>query len=164
MTKKKFAPVLFILASTILLAGCTSTPPLVLSEPVGPAPRSVVAMERRGTLVVYSDWDHFATGDSDRYYREDYTLYWPDSTRTQRVQNHIGSLDEGPVLLRLPPGTYRVKTRAARYGTVIVTVVIEAERTTAIRLDGTMPKRAAASDASEVRLPNGQVVGWKASR
>jgi hypothetical protein len=164
MRPPKFTPVLFTLVSTLLLAGCASTPPLVLSEPVGPTPRAVAAQERRGTLVVHSDWDPFATGDPNRRYREDYVLYWPGEAKIRRVRNHIGSLDEGPVRLELPTGTYRVKTRAARYGTVIVSVVIEADQTTAIHLDGTAPKHAASLAAAHVRLPDGQIVGWKASR
>jgi hypothetical protein len=113
---------------------------------------------------VHSVRDVFANGDPDRSYREDYILYSPGDTKGRRVKNHHGPLDEGPVLLPLAPGTYRVKARAARYGTVMVNVVIEAERTTVVHLDGTTPSSGGKSSVFQVRLPNGEIVGWQAAR
>ncbi len=164
MKRFRLMPTLAVLVSSLLLIGCASTPPLTVTEPVGPTSRTAADRERRGTLVVYSDWDLFAPGDADRHYRQDYTLIWPGGTRTERVRNHLGWLDEGPVPVRLPPGTYCVKAWAARQGPVVLTVVIKADRATMVRLDGANPNLTDVADASVVRLPNGQVVGSKAAR
>ncbi len=160
------APVFgFVLLLPWLLTGCATTPPLVLAEPLGPAPLPAAATTGpRGALMVYSAWDPFPGGDPDYQYREDYVLHWPGDARVVRVRNHAGTFDPGPVTVNLPPGVYQIKARAARHGKVTATVVIEAGRVTSVWLDGTLPKDEAAAPADQVRLPGGQVVGWRATR
>ncbi len=153
-----------LLLLPLFLAGCATTPPLVMSGSVGPAPRVEAVSEKQGTLVVYSVWDIFPGGDSDYHYREDYVLSWPGDAHVRTVRNHAGTFEEGPVSVSLPPGRYQIRARAAGYGKVTANVVIEAGRTTIVWLDGTGPKDAVAPTAAQVRLPNGQMIGWRVTR
>ncbi len=151
-----------LFALALLLAGCATPSPYVVSERVGSELRTETASEPRGTLVVYSAWDIYPGGESDNRYREDYVLQWPEA-RVQKVRNHVGTFDEGPVAVSLPPGTYQVKARAIGHGRVTASVVIEAGRTTSLWLDGSMPKEATNSAAGLIRLPGGQIIGWKSA-
>lgn len=147
-----------------LLTGCVTTTALVISEPVGPEPRVEAGSRPRGTLVVYTAWDIYPGAEPDQRYREDYVLSWPGASRVEKVGNHAGTFDEGPVSVSLPPGAYQVKARAAGHGRVTATVVIEAGRTTTLWLDGSVPGHAGAAAADQVRLPGGPVLGWRAAR
>ena len=71
--------------------------------------------------------------------------------------------DEMPAVVSLPVGDYDVLADSEEYGRITVPVVIEAGVTTTLSLDGrsrfpAMPE----TDASLVRLPNGQPIGWRA--
>lgn len=163
MNPKAMAAVLFALVANPLLTGCASTTSLVLSEPVGPGPRSKAPLRPRGSPVVYSAWDIYPGTDSDHRYREDFVLRRPGEVRVQKVRNHVGTFDEGPVSVSLLPGVYQVEVRVSGHGRVSASLVIEAGRTTSLWLDGTMPKDAAAAAADQFRLPDGQIIGWKAA-
>lgn len=160
------------IAATILagwLAGCaTASAPLVLA-PVGPAPAASASGAATGTLVVYTPFDprpHFTDVDPDRQHHTDYTLQGPDGRLIRRVHNDTGTVLDGPVAVALPPGSYRVLAEANGWGEVVVPVIIAARRETCVHLEGggAAPRADQASPADLVRLPDGQVVGWAATR
>jgi len=64
----------------------------------------------------------------------------------------------------LQPGKYEVVARANGYGEVTVPVVVEAQRTTVLHLEGGAPwhPRPAFDPDNSVSLPDGRVIGWKA--
>lgn len=155
------APVL--LASLVLFGGCASSDSGIVRNPVGPSVTNPAGLA--GTLVVYSAFDNRAvsTGDVDRRRLSDYRIYSADGRLLQKVHNDSGIMWSGPKEVRLSPGNYRVAARANGFGLVTVPVLIAANRTTAVHLEGggSWPGRPATA-AEAVRLPDGQVVGWRA--
>lgn len=148
------------------LAGCTSTPqpPLALA-PIGPR-----QLQRepnpgpRGSLIVYSAFEYASSNsDSDQRRHTDYELRSADGALTQRISNRADTMGEEPAILKLTPGNYSITARAKSAKQVIVPLVIETDKTTCVRLDGSEPigsQRVAASEM--VRLPDGTPVGWRA--
>jgi hypothetical protein len=151
-----------------LAAGCAAAPPLVLHEPVGPAPR-VSSSNTAGRLVVYSATRVTIADQSEYPVHTGYTIYDPRGALIQRVDNTAGLFSKDPVAVSLPQGEYRVKALAVGSGYVVVPVVIVARQTTVVDLDGTaLPQgrdaTAAANDGGAwVRLPDGHVVGSQAA-
>ena len=63
--------------------------------------------------------------------------------------------------MTLPAGQYRITARANGYGYVTVPVVIAANRNTIVHLETDSPNSAAFNQTNAVRLPGGEIVGWK---
>jgi hypothetical protein len=72
---------------------------------------------------------------------------------------------QDPVAVGLPPGKYRVSARANGYGSVTVPVIIEPQQSTILHLEGggSWPNEPAFNQTNTVRLPDGQIIGWKAA-
>jgi hypothetical protein len=163
------AAALLCLAAVLgLAAGCAASVPLVLHDPVGPAPR-VSSSNIEGRLVVYSATRVTMADQSEYPVHTAYTIYGPRGAVIQRVDNTAGLFSKDPVAVSLPQGEYRVKALAVGSGYVVVPVVIVARQTTVVDLDGTaLPQGRDAAAASSVggpwvRLPDGHVVGSQAS-
>ena len=60
---------------------------------------------------------------------------------------------------------YRVVAQANGYGRVTIPVVIEAHQTTVLHLEGggSWPSEAEFNQTNAVRLPDGQIIGWKSA-
>jgi len=155
------------LAVVCVLAGtaCTSSQPTLALAPVGPRripPETEIGP--RGSLVVYSAFETVnAFSDAEQRRHSDYDLRSVGGELIQRVVNHEQSLGEDPAIVKLVPGRYSITARASNSRRVDVPVVIEAEKTTCVRLDGSEPIGSSRVAASEmVRLPDGTPVGWRA--
>jgi hypothetical protein len=156
------------LAFAAFFSGCTSFGSAPVLAPVGPAPVSVAAPADHGTLVVYSA---FKTGlpnpnlPDDIRQHSSYELRSETGTWLRAVANEQGFQGEDPAPVELPPGNYRVVARANGYGLVTVPVVIAASRVTTVHLEGgaSFASQGASSLGDSVRLPDGGVVGWKAT-
>jgi hypothetical protein len=112
--------------------------------------------------VVYSAWS--SLGDSVAH-RSRYTIRADDGKFSKEVVNHVDTFDEGPVRVSLAPGAYHLTARAQRYGSVLVPVVIQEGKTTYVHLDGAPHSDTGLSEGSDViKLPDGQIVGWSATR
>ena len=72
---------------------------------------------------------------------------------------------EGPKRVQLPVGTYRVVARANGYGVVTVPVIIRADQVTTVHLEGgpSWQNRSQLGQSNPVRLPDGEIAGWRAS-
>jgi hypothetical protein len=153
------------LLSAALLAGCASDRTGLVLAPVGPAPATLDAHGSNGTLLVFSAYEQGPEVDRPDYRREhsNYRLLSAEGGLLQTVQNDSGALAEGPKPVELPTGTYRVIARANGYGEVTVPVVIRPNEVTAVHLEGgvSLPKRKGGAPSALVRLPDGQVVGWR---
>lgn len=156
------------LSAAALLAGCTFAQRALVLGPVGPSVAQSQNIDSKGTLVVYSaldvhEPDMSGFGDVQRH--SDYKLFTEDGKLLQFVHNHPHHLDEEPAPVRLPAGRYRVVADSNGYGVVTVLVVIEASQTTTVHLEGggSWPNEAAFTKANSVRLPDGQVVGYRAA-
>jgi hypothetical protein len=143
-----------------LLAGCSTTKPFEVAEVVGPRPLSSYANKpNEGALVVYSGLDGFNVLDPEHDYHTPYTIASETGNSLQTISNRTGSFGEDPVTVALPAGAYKIKAKAQNFGGVIVPVMIRPGQTTVVHLDGSVDP---AGGEGLVRLPNGQVAGWKA--
>jgi len=151
--------------SAALLCGCASGQRNLVLEPVGPSEIRAAAPATTGTLVVFSAFDVHApnVGDfRDVQSHSDYKIYSDDGKLLQVVHNHPRRLDEEPAHVELPPGRYRVVANSNGYGVVTVPVVVKADQATTVHLEGgTWSNEANKKNA--VRLPDGEVVGYRAS-
>jgi hypothetical protein len=143
---------------------CTSSQSPIALAPVGPRqlpPES--ESEPKGSLVVYSAFEPMnASVDSEERRHSDYELCSADGRLIRRVANTAPRFSEEPAVVRLAPGSYSITARANGSLRVKVPVVIVADKTTCVRLDGSEPlgrDRVAASEF--VTLPDGRAVGWR---
>lgn len=152
----------------VLICGCASYHHQIALEPVGPAPHEPSSPVLEGLLVVFSAFDPTPSikGNLYRAYYTDYRIFSSDGNQLlKEVQNNSGKLLDGPKRVQLPAGTYRVLARANGYGVVTVPVVIRPGQVTTVHLEGTnwWPARSAIFQSNPVRLPHGQIVGWRAA-
>ena len=154
----------FILVG-LLFAGC-ATPPKVV-ESVGPDPATAISSTTgAGSLMVFSAYEVNADFNSRDAHRPEYTNYrilTADGEPLQMVHNNCGTMLQRPMAVDLPAGTYQVVARANGYGLVTVPVTIAPGETTMVHLQGGVawPGHPAFDASNSVRLPDGQVVGWK---
>lgn len=148
------------------LAGCASSNQARI-EPVGPRPSAAAVQSGdNGTLIVYSA---FAT-DADFYNRNpygrrytDYKILTADGHLVEKVHNNNDTVVQDAVPVNLPPGSYQVKAQSNGYGRVTVPVVIAANQTTILHLDGggAWQKRESFNETNTVRLPGGDIIGYR---
>jgi hypothetical protein len=163
----KSLSVSMMLAPVILQLGCASNGGGLVLDPVGPPPIQSATVGSKGSLLVYSAFDvhaDFTGTDPDRQRYTDYRIFSEDGTLLKVVHNDTRSLLEGPVEVGLSPGTYRIAARANGYGVVTLPVVIAPHRITTVHLEGggSWSNKGAFSQKNAVRLPDGQIVGWRA--
>ena len=114
-----------------------------------------------GYLQVFSATETHQVGDDTTYYpHTGYSILSGSGTMLTYVVNHIGTTDESPTVIRVPPGRYQIVAEANGYGRVTVPVVIRPGRTTTIHLERNW-KPVPATDGTVVRLPHGEAVGWR---
>jgi len=156
-----------ILSAATLLSGCASAQHGLTLNPVGPPSVQPTAANDTGTLVVFSAYDVTAAGVGDYEHRRhysDYKIFSPDGKLLQTVHNDSNTVLREATRVKLPAGTYRVVAKANGYGMVTVPVVIEKNEVTTVHLEGggSWPNESAFTQANAVRLPDGQIVGWRA--
>jgi hypothetical protein len=149
------------LTAIFALAGCAARAPLVISTSVGPEPP--YQSPRTGELVVYSATYTPTVEQSEYPMHTDYTIATKDGKVIERVVNGIGPFRAYPAKVTLSSGEYHVRAQYDRGGFVIVPVVIEAGKTTIVDLNGEAPPQGTDAPKDMVRLPNGHVVGWRAT-
>jgi len=148
------------LVALALLASCAGAP-LVLQSPVGPQP--ALTGPDNGKLIVYSATYAPVLEQSEYPVHTDYTIATPDDHVIEHVYNGVGPFFSYPVKVSLPAGEYHVRAQYDRGGFVIVPVVISANQTTVVDLDGEALPQGRDSGPGKVRLPDGHVVGWQAT-
>jgi len=157
------ARVFGVLTVVCAFAGCAETRPMVITEAIGPNPTIERARGTEGQLVVYTAFDGFDTSDPDHAKHTPFTIFTRTGKLLMTVRNRTGSFYQDPMPVALPPGNYRIEGQAANLGRVAIPVIIEANRTTLVFLDGTKrPTRSRASDPDLVSLPDGRPIGWRA--
>jgi len=155
------------LGGVALLSGCAFHKQAVVLDAVGPSWLKPAAAGPKGALVVYTAWAPNADFNDMPLLRQytDYRILSEEGRLLQVVHNSNGSVEEGPQTVELPVGKYRVVARANGYKTVTVPAVILADRLTTVCLDGSAlwPDNAALLRSNPVRLPNGEIAGWRAN-
>jgi len=156
-----------LLTAATLWSSCASGQHGLTLNPVGPPPVQASAPSDNGTLVVFSAFEVTAVTPGDYEHRRhysDYKIFSPDGKLLQIVHNDSNTVLREATRVKLPAGTYRVVARANGYGMVTVPVVIEKNEVTTVHLEGggSWPNESAFTQANTVRLPDGQIVGWRA--
>ena len=150
-----------------LLAGCVSQPHGLVLDPIGPPGPQSASTGTHGTLVVFSAYDPHADFNDLPYLHHytDYKILSAEGKLRQSVHNSNGLSLDGPKRVELPVGTYRVEAHANGYGSVTVPVVIRANQVTTVHLEGSVswPNNAALARSNPVRLPDGEIAGWRAT-
>ncbi len=164
---KTYFKLVVSIALGALLAGCAGMRSGVVLDPVGPTPASPAqANSGSGTLIVYSAYQvnaNFNYSDPNRRVHSDYKILDQDGKLVTRVHNATEDILKSAVQVTLPAGKYSVVARSNGYGIVTVPVIIEAGRETILHLEGgyKWPDENEFNDANAVRLPDGEIVGWK---
>jgi hypothetical protein len=166
-TAKTFFTFIVTTAGALLTGCATGNGPAL--DTVGPSlPQPVSATSTDGILVVYSAYEanaDFNSRNPDLPEYSDYRILTTDGKPLQRVRNNSETILQDPVSVELPPGKYQVIARANGYGNVTVPVMIEARQSTVLHLEGGdfWSGESACNQTNAVRLPDGQIIGWKAS-
>jgi hypothetical protein len=155
---------LIIALVALLVAGCaTSTPRITVVSPVGPSTEYGGPQNGQGKVVVYSAYEVSWVGDPDFVHHTRYAICDADGKLVKRVVNFYSDFDPTPVATVLPSGRYIIKARAAKYGLLSIPVVVAANLTTTIFLDGVPHNETRGVDPQKVvTLPKGEIVGWRA--
>jgi hypothetical protein len=154
---------LFTVTLALLIGGCVNRPPLKIEEPVGPAVYRPIQQEPGGKLVVYSA-KASALSDPENEIHSSYKLRSESGALLKSISNRADSGGNHPDTILLPPGRYQVAARALNTGYVVVTVVIEDAKTTAVHLDGNNTERFATASVTDlVMLPDGSIIGYRAA-
>jgi len=168
-TVVKIVLALGLITAGAWLSGCATGKGGITLAPVGPAPAHFDTLPSGdGTLVVYSAYGvnaDFNSRDPRRPEYSNYNIFTSGGRLLRRVHNDSGTILQDPVTVQLPAGNYRVQARANGYGYVIVPVVIRAQQNTIAHLEGgsPWPNESVFNETNAVRLPDGQIVGWRAT-
>ena len=116
--------------------------------------------------MVYSAYDvdaNWNARDPRRPVYSDYKIFSEDGMLLRSVHNDSGTILQNPALAALSAGKYRVVANANGYGHVTIPVFIKAGQTTVLHLEGgdSWPNQAEFNQTNAVRLPDGQIVGWR---
>jgi hypothetical protein len=158
-----------LMAAALLYSGCASQRNNVVLDTVGPVQTSKPdpASANQGTLTVYSSIDpnpHFSARDPYRPVYSNYEIYSADGRLLKKVHNNDDTMLQRPVGVGLAPGKYSVEAPANGYGLVTVPVIVKAGQNTILHLEGGANFGShPANDTNLVRLPDGQIVGWRGS-
>ena len=163
--------ILVTLLAVGFLSGCATGNGGLAVETVGPLstrPALAISSPSNGLLLVYSAFRRNADFNSRNPYAQEYSDYeilTPDGQLFRKVHNNSGTMSQDAVPVELPPGKYQVSARANGYGVVKIPVVVVAQRSTVLHLEGgdAWPAGAAFNSTNTVRLPNGLVIGPKAA-
>jgi hypothetical protein len=165
---KTFAAVTLI-STSALLSGCATGNNGLTLDPVGPPlAQPTATISTNGTLVVYSAYEVNADFNARDPYRpeySDYKIFTGGGKLLQKVHNNSGTILQDPVSVELPPGKYHVVARANGYGYLMIPAVVEPNQTTVLHLEGgdAWPHKSGFNQTNAVRLPDGRIVGWRAS-
>jgi hypothetical protein len=143
-----------------LLAGCATA--RLTFDPVGPDPHGIESTASGGELLVFSSLVGRSEGNDPTWHQHSsYYIYDMDGKLVNHVHNATGHYARAPLSVELPAGNYLVKAKASDYFWVKVPVTIERGRTTEVHLDDNW-NPGETSDRDLVRMPNGNLVGWRA--
>jgi hypothetical protein len=155
-----------VLVAAALLGGCVSQQHRLVLDPIGPPIPQSAGPSSAGTLMVFSAFDPHAHFNDLPYLRHytDYKITSEDGKFVQTVHNDSGTILEEPKRVELPAGAYAVVARANGYGVVTVPVIIRANQVTTVHLEGSpsWQNRSEISRSNPVRLPDGEIAGWRA--
>jgi hypothetical protein len=116
-----------------------------------------------GFLQIFTATETRPDGDSTYAYpHTGYTIYDQNGKTVKYIPNHLGRMDEVPTVVSIPAGQYKIRADAEHYDRVTFPVEIMPGRTSVVHLekDSKRPETPL-QDSQLIRLPDGQVVGWR---
>jgi hypothetical protein len=152
-----------------LFSGCVTRTPHPVTDAVGPVPSAVqTTASTNGILLVYSAYKRnadFDSSDSRRAEHSDYRILSANGELVRKVHNITPTAVQDAVPVELPPGNYQVVARANGYGYLTIPVLIEKQRSTVLHLEGGgfWPDESSFNETNSVRLPDGQIIGWRSA-
>lgn len=151
-----------LLVTVPALTCCATSAPLALETPMTRAetncPPSV-----SGSLIVYSATYAQTLEQSEYPAHTNYTVATTAGQVIEQVANNTGSFGASPAAVQLPCGHYHVRAQYGGGRFVIVPVAIQASKTTVLDLDGEPLPSVRGPTKEAIRLPDGQVAGWRAT-
>jgi hypothetical protein len=148
-------------------SGCAGAGSGLALDTVGPGPNPIVSTNAgSGTLTVFSAYKvnaDFNSTDPNRLEYSDYRILNADRKAIKWVHNVANNYLQEPVRVELAAGKYFVAARSNGYGILVIPVIIAANQNTVIRLNGvdSWPDASVFNSSNAVRLPDGEIVGWK---
>jgi len=178
----KYLSAVALAGTTVWLAGCASTPRVVVAEPIGPPPMGVAQGKGDGSLAIYSapaqasvdvnaaEWRYNNDFGKNEFLYEPahsgYTIYTQKGDVFRRVRNARDPNDQTPTLVTLPAGSYQVEAVALSCDSsrvdVLMPVVIKPGQATIAHLEGDWNPPGQYPRAELAALPCGRVIGWRA--
>jgi hypothetical protein len=158
------------LAAGVLISGCATHKGNLTFATVGPVQSDLKMPDAAtGTLVVYSAFKRnadFDTSDPTHPEHSDYKILNTDGSLARNVHNVTKTVFEDAVPVSLSPGKYEVVARANGYGFLTIPVRVDAGQKTVVHLEGGgfWPDDSVFNETNAVRLPDGQVIGWKSTQ
>jgi hypothetical protein len=126
---------IFLIANS----GCASRPTVTELAEFGPTGLSLPLPKdpTMGTLVVYTGRAPFRGDPSapERVRYSDYEIRTAEGTLLQTVKNGSDTVWEGPAIVSLPAGKYRITARAVNIGQITAPVRIDENHCTTVHLD-----------------------------
>ena len=115
-------------------------------------------------LIVYTDKEAINDGGILYYPNTPYRITTPAGQKVKSVRNRVGNTDQTPATVLLEEGHYHVQAIAEGKGWVTVSVWIAPNRLTVVNLEYKgLAEAEALPEAERVRLPDGRVIGRRAS-
>jgi hypothetical protein len=158
----KILPLLTLAIVECCLLGCATVQNSNLVETVGPGPLKWAGKSPRASLIVYTATECHPDGGTYYYPHQGYLIYTEAGRLLESVANHVGTMDQAPAIVPLPPGNYTILAPAEGYGRIRVPVQIEPHRPTVVYLDRQWQPPAGTDPATLVRMPGGPAIGWRA--
>ncbi len=144
------------------VAGCATSAPLASVGGASPQPRCS-APATSGSLVVYSATYAQTLEQFEYPAHTNYTVATTRDEVLERVANNTGSFGAYPAAVTLPCGNYHVRAQYGRGRFVVVPIAIHAGKTTVLDLDGEPLSPEVARTKEAIRLPDGEIAGWRAT-
>ena len=155
-----------LVACSFLFCGCAFHKTAIVTAPIGPPPQAQHPNGTNGTLVVHSARDPHSDLQELPFLvpHTDYEIHSSEGALVQKVHNSTDAVIEQPARVDLAEGSYRVDAHANHCQKVTVPVVIRAGQVTMIDLEAlpSVQNDIALAQSNPVRLPKGQIVGWRA--
>ena len=149
-----------VVAAGSIFVGCASE--RVVLEAVGPASVEARWANGPGKLVVFTEREQYSSAEVTYSRHTGYRVLSPDGKLVTYVRNQTGGHDEAPQAVSLPSGSYVVVGLAQGLGMVKAPVLVQALKTTELHLEPGWKPDVNGRERDLVRLPNGQIVGWRA--
>ena len=168
----RIPPTLCLVAVMLLGGACAHRSIVEVADAVGP-PRPSARPPALGFLRVYTPTREYQDEQTFYYPHRSYRILASNGRLLEWVPNADDPWDETPARVELPPGTYRVRSETLRSGIAEIPVAIEVGRTTEVYLDGSFERKrregsgaphVAAARDDLVRLPDGEIIGFRARR